>query len=65
MPGDRVITTRIPTDLYRGLADVAARDGVLQSEQVRRAIRTWLDSKGISVLKEKSERKRAGTRRRS
>lgn len=36
------------------------RDGVAESEQIRRAIRTWLESKDVI----KSERKRAATRKR-
>ena len=53
-------TFRLDPDLVKGLEDLRVRDGVPISEQVRRALRTWLDSKGI-----KAERKRAATRRRS
>jgi hypothetical protein len=45
-----------------GLKIVKERDGVLESEQIRRAIDIWLDRKGVSM---KAERKRAVTRRRS
>jgi hypothetical protein len=44
-----------------GLRVVKERDGVLESEQIRRAINDWLRKKGVL----KSDRKRAGTRRRS
>jgi hypothetical protein len=44
-----------------GLKQVKARDGVLESEQIRRAVNDWLKKKGVTV---KSERKRAGTRKR-
>ena len=58
---DRVlINFRIDRELLDGLKAVAVRDGVPQSEQVRRAIRQWLeDRKAI-----KSDRKRADTRKR-
>lgn len=39
-----------------------ARDGILESEQIRRAIDLWLKHKGV---KKKAERKRAATRARS
>jgi hypothetical protein len=51
----------IDDELREGLKVVRERDGVLESEQIRRAIRDWLQKKGVSV---KAERKRADTRRR-
>jgi Arc/MetJ-type ribon-helix-helix transcriptional regulator len=53
-------TYRLDPDLVRGLEDLKERDGVPTSEQVRRAVRMWLDSKGI-----KADRPRAATRKRS
>ena len=50
----------IDIDLLDGLRAIRERDGILESEQIRRAIRQWLKSKGIK----KPECKRAGTRRR-
>jgi len=44
-----------------GLRFVKERDGILESEQIRRAINEWLKKKGVQV---KSERKRAATRKR-
>ena len=44
-----------------GLKTVKERDGVLESEQIRRAINDWLEKKGVK----KSERKRAVTRKRA
>ncbi len=44
-----------------GLKQIKERDGVLESEQIRRAITRWLEEKGVM----KPERKRAGTRKRS
>jgi hypothetical protein len=37
------------------------RDGIPHSEQIRRALKVWLASKGMIA---KPERKRAGTRKR-
>jgi hypothetical protein len=42
------------------LRAVKERDGVSESEQIRRAIKRWIDEKGVS----KAERKRASTRKR-
>ena len=40
--------------------EVKERDGVLESEQIRRALNDWLRKKGVK----KADRKRAGTRKR-
>jgi antitoxin component of RelBE/YafQ-DinJ toxin-antitoxin module len=61
MTARRITTFRIDEELLEGLREVCEREGVLVPEQVRRAIRTWLESKGVI---KKAERKRAGTRRR-
>ena len=45
-----------------GLRAVKERDGILESEQIRQALRDWLEKKGVV---KKAERKRAGTRTRS
>lgn len=42
------------------LRDIKERDGIAESEQIRRAIADWLESKGGV----KAERKRAATRKR-
>jgi hypothetical protein len=44
-----------------GLRFVRERDGVLESEQIRRAIDKWLEEKGVT---DKTDRKRAATRKR-
>ena len=44
-----------------GLKQIKERDGVLESEQIRRAIDGWLQNKG--VVKQKSRSKRAVTRK--
>ena len=52
----------IDDEQAEGLKDVKERDGVLESEQIRRAINEWLEQKGVRM---KPERKRAVTRKRS
>jgi hypothetical protein len=47
----RVTTFRLDDELFDGLQAVWARDGVPPSEQVRRAIRLWLESKGVAAKK--------------
>ncbi len=50
----------IDPDQLEGLRAVKARDGVLESEQIRRAIDDWLQKKRFK----RAERKRAATRKR-
>ena len=45
----------------RALAEVRDRDGVLPSEQIRRALDTWFKERGIGV---KAGRKRVTARKR-
>jgi hypothetical protein len=52
---------RIDPDLAEGLRAVRERDGIPDGEQIRRAVRAWLESKGVM----KAERRRASTRKRS
>jgi hypothetical protein len=52
----------IEEDQLDGLRQVKERDGILESEQIRRAINAWLEQKG--VVKEAASR-RAGTRRKT
>ena len=51
---------RIEADLITALKEIKRRDGIPLSEQVRRAVHAWVDSKGVT----KTERKRASTRKR-
>src|SRR5262245_15227308 len=57
----KLYTFAIDPDLAHALKQVKARDGVAESEQVRRALRTWFERRGVL----KPERKRTATRRRS
>lgn len=38
---------RLDEDLIAGLQAVWERDGIQASEQVRRAVRAWLEAKGV------------------
>jgi predicted transcriptional regulator len=57
-----VTTFRIDDETRAAMDALKERDGVGYSEQIRRALAMFLKSKGVSVTK--TERKRAGTRRR-
>ena len=54
---------RIEAEILDGLQQVKDRDGVPVSEQVRRALRAWLDAKGVKVKQPAS--RRAQTRRKA
>ncbi len=38
----------IDPKLAKGLKDIKKRDGIPESEQIRRAIETWLETKGLT-----------------
>ena len=52
---------RVSADLLASLQEIKRRDGIPVSEQVRRALEAWVESKGVM----KAEHKRAATRKRS
>ena len=59
MAQQRIITTfRIDPELLAGLRAIQERDGVPVSEQVRRAIRAWLEERGALKPASKSSRRR-------
>jgi hypothetical protein len=60
-PVRRVATFRIDDDLLEAMQLLHERDGIPQSEQIRRALRPWLEEKGVI----KAERKRVSARKRS
>jgi hypothetical protein len=51
---------RIEPDVLQALDEIKRRDGLPVSEQVRRALQAWVESKGIT----KAERKRVAPRKR-
>ena len=55
----RITNFRIDEELLDALQRIKDRDGLPMAEQVRRAIRKWVDSRGL-----KAGRKRAYTRKR-
>jgi predicted transcriptional regulator len=61
-PTRRNTTIRLDDELYAGMQQIWERDGIQPSEQMRRALRAWLESKGVKL---KAERPRAVTRKRS
>ena len=61
-PRRKLFNFAIDEDLAEGLKAIKERVGISESEQVRRAIRMWLESEGEM---NKAERKRADTRKRS
>ena len=58
-PIERVATFRLPDDLFEAMQALKDRDGMPFSEQIRRALRPWLDSKGVL----KAQGKRPTTRK--
>ena len=48
----------IDVDLAVGLKAIKARDGIPESEQIRRAIRTWLEAKGHRLTVQKGGRRK-------
>lgn len=53
---------RIEPEIRDGLRRVKDRDGIPFSIQVDRALRTWLEKKGVSVAKPKTASSNAGKR---
>jgi len=58
-PKTRVITFRPDDEDLEEMEALRERDGIPFSEQIRRALKMWLETKGV-----KSGRKRADTRKR-
>jgi hypothetical protein len=57
----RLYNFRIDEDLDAGLKAVKERDGIPEAEQIRRAVREWLERRGVM----KSAPRRAQTRRKA
>jgi hypothetical protein len=52
-------TFRLDEDLVEAMRLLQERDGILPSEQVRRALRPWLEEKGVLRSKTRPPGKRA------
>jgi hypothetical protein len=60
-PIRKVATFRVDDDLLEAMRRLQERDGMPLSEQIRRALRPWLELKGVI---RKVDRTRARTRKR-
>lgn len=60
-PNKKAYSVKLDPDLIAALRAVKERDGISESEQIRRGIRLWLETKGVIA---KSGRERATTRKR-
>ena len=61
-PDLKAATFRLEREILDGLQAVKVRDGIPVTEQVRRALYAWLSERRVG---EKTEHKRAATRKRS
>jgi uncharacterized protein (DUF4415 family) len=61
-PPKQLTALRLDDDLLEAMRRLQERDGISLSEQVRRALRPWLEMKGVI---EKVRRKRVVTRKRA
>ncbi len=59
-PKTRSVTFRPDEDILEAMEALRVRDAAPYSEQIRRALRPWLKSKGVM----KADRKRVVTRKR-
>jgi hypothetical protein len=57
-PRERVMTFRPDNDTFEGMTSLRKRDGIPFSEQIRRALRSWLELKGAMKPETKGERHR-------
>ena len=64
MSPKKAYTLKIDPELLAALRELKARDGISESEQIRRGIQLWLKSKGRTTAPPRAERKRAATRKR-
>jgi hypothetical protein len=53
----------IDDEQREGLRQIKERDGVLESEQIRRAIKRWLKEKGVKVKTAKPARRKRADKR--
>jgi hypothetical protein len=63
VPPRKLTNFRIEDDLLDALRRIKDRDGIPLSEQVRRALRAWIEGKGETVDK-KTDRPRVSPRKR-
>ena len=54
VPNKIMISIRLDADHSRLLKAIKARDGIPESEQIRRALMLWFEHKGVLKAKRKS-----------
>jgi hypothetical protein len=59
-PELKAATFRLERDILTALQAIKARDGIPVSEQVRRALLVWIDSKAIEAPKRRVSARRKG-----
>lgn len=61
-PTRKVATFRVDQDLLEAMQRLQARDGIQVSEQIRRALRPWLEAKGVLARAARPARSRRAKR---
>ena len=66
-PRERIIAFRPDQDIEDAMTTLWERDGISYSEQIRRALRVWLQERGVlaPLPKAKTARKRVSARKRT
>ena len=57
-PNRQMHTFYLEPELSAGLKSIKERDGVSESEQVRRAVRLWFETKGYKVRAQKGGKRK-------
>jgi hypothetical protein len=58
-PARKVTTFRVDDHVLEGMRRLQERDGICFSEQIRRALRPWLETKGVLRVGRKRSVKRS------
>ena len=52
----RFVSFRVTDDVYEAIETLKVRDGIPLSEQMRRALQLWLESKGVAPTRKTTKR---------
>lgn len=63
MSPQRQTSVRIDDDIMESLKAIHVRDGIPQSEQIRRALRAWIEERGRAAPEARTARKRVQPRK--
>jgi hypothetical protein len=63
MPPRKITNFRLDPELVEALHFIKERDGIPVVEQARRALKAWIEQRGVTI-KPKADRLRASTRKR-